>query len=119
MSDSSARKQRRTSDTRRTSGTTEPATGETIDADLILSASEISSYTFCPEAWHLQRRGVARNRVGVQKLDQGSLTHREIGTRVDGVRGTEQMRRAVLLVMVALLAGLLLQLLIMGGLLRP
>ena len=119
MSDSPSWRQSRTSDTRRTSGGTKPAAREAIDAGLILSASEISSFALCPEAWHLQRRGVARNRVGVQKLDQGSLTHREIGTRVDGVRGTEQMRRAVLLVMVALLAGLLLQLLIMGGLLRP
>jgi hypothetical protein len=74
---------------------------------------------FCPEAWHLQRRGVARNRVGVQKLDQGSLAHREIGSRVDRVRGLEQMRRVVLLVMVALVAGLLWQLLSIGGLLRP
>ena len=119
MSDSSSWKQRRISDTRTTSGNTEPAARETINAALILSASEISSFAFCPESWYVQRRGVARNRVGVHKLDQGSLTHREIGTRVDGVRGTEQMRRAVLLVMVALLAGLLLQLLIIGGLLRP
>ena len=119
MSESSSWKQRRTSDTRRTSGTTEPATGETIGAELVLSASEISSYAFCPEAWHLQRRGVARNRVGVQKLDQGSLAHREIGIRVDRVRGLEQMRLVVLLVMVALVAGLLWQLLSIGGLLRP
>jgi len=119
VSDSPSWKQSRTSDTRRTSGATEPAAREAIDAELILSASEISSFAFCPEAWHLQRRGVARNRVGVQKLDQGSLTHRELGARVDGVRGTQQMRRVVLLVMVALLAGLLLQLLIMGSLLRP
>ena len=74
---------------------------------------------FCPEAWHLQRRGVARNRVGVQKLDQGSLAHREIGSRVDRVRGLEQMRRVVLLVMVALVAGLLWQLLSIGALLPP
>jgi len=119
VSDSSSWKQRRISDTRTTSGNTEPAARETINAALILSASEISGYAFCPEAWHLQRRGFARNRVGVQKLDQGSLAHREIGIRVDRVRGLEQMRRVVLLVMVALVAGLLWQLLSIGALLPP
>ena len=112
-------KQRRTSDARRTSAPADPAARDTIDGELVLSASEISSYAFCPEAWHLQRRGVARNRVGVQKLDQGSLAHHEIGIRVDRVRGLEQMRRVVLLVMVALVAGLLWQLLSIGALLPP
>jgi hypothetical protein len=55
----------------------------------------------------------------VQKLDQGSLAHREIGILVDRVRGLEQMRRVVLLVMVALVAGLLWQLLSISALLPP
>jgi len=28
---------------------------EVIDPTPVLSASEIASYTFCPEAWHLHR----------------------------------------------------------------
>ena len=62
---------------------------------------------------------VARNFVGARNLQQGSLAHRDIGSRVDRVRGLEQMRWVVLLVTVALVAGLLWQLLSIGGLLRP
>jgi hypothetical protein len=73
----------------------------------------------CPEAWHLQRRGVARNFGGALNLQQGSRAHRDIGSRVDRVRGLERMRRVVLLVVAALLAGLLFQLLTASGPLRP
>ena len=112
-------KQRRTSDARRTSAPADPAARDTIDGELVLSASEIASYEFCPEAWHLQRRGVARNFGGALNLQQGSRAHRDIGSRVDRVRGLERMRRVVLLVVAALLAGLLFQLLTASGLLRP
>ena len=74
---------------------------------------------FCPEAWHLQRRGVARNFGGALNLQQGSRAHRDIGSRVDRVRGLERMRQVVLLVVAALLAGLLFQLLSAGGPLKP
>jgi hypothetical protein len=73
----------------------------------------------CPEAWHLQRRGVARNFGGALNLQQGSRAHRDIGSRVDRVRGLERMRRVVLLVVAALFAGLLFQLLTASGPLRP
>ena len=52
-------------------------------------------------------------------LQQGSRAHRDIGSRVDRVRGLERMRRVVLLVVAALLAGLLFQLLTASGPLRP
>jgi hypothetical protein len=119
VSDSSSWKQRRTSDTRRTSGSTEPATGETIDAELILSASEISSYAFCPQAWHLQRRGTTRNVAGARSVEQGIVAHRHIGRRADRVLGLERLRRVMLLVVAVLLMGSLFVFLSGEGLLRP
>jgi hypothetical protein len=81
--------------------------------------SKCTGVIFCAEAWHLQRRGVARNFGGALNLQQGSRAHRDIGSRVDRVRGLERMRRVVLLVVAALLAELLFQLLSPGGPLRP
>lgn len=91
---------------------------EVKDPTPVLSASEIGSYTFCPEAWHLQRRGVSRNAAGSRNVEQGTLAHQNIGSRADRVRGLEQMRRVLLLLVAALLAGLLFQVLIAGGLIR-
>jgi hypothetical protein len=92
---------------------------EATELALVLSASEIASFAFCPEAWYLQRRGVARNTVGVRNLEQGTVAHRLVGRRVDRVRGLERTRRLVLLAVAILLAALLLQFLSAGGLLRP
>ena len=71
---------------------------EATELALVLSASEIASFAFCPEAWYLQRRGVARNTIGVRNLEQGTVAHRLVGRRVDRVRGLERTRRLVLLV---------------------
>jgi hypothetical protein len=86
---------------------------------LVLSASEIASFAFCPQAWHLQRRGTAQNVAGARKLERGTFAHRRIGSRVDRVRGLERLRRVTMLLLAVLLAGLVLQLLSAGGLLRP
>jgi len=86
---------------------------------LVLSASEIASYAFCPQAWHLQRRGTAQNVAGARNLERGTFAHRRIGSRVDRVRGLERLRRVTLLLIAMLLAGMLLQFLSPGGLLRP
>ncbi len=57
--------------------------------------------------------------VGARNLERGTIAHRRIGGRVDHVRGLERLRRVTLLLLAILLAGLLLQLLSAGGLLRP
>jgi hypothetical protein len=84
-----------------------------------LDAMTCNGVNVCPEAWHFQRRGVARSFGGAVNLQQGLRAHRDIGSRVDRVRGLERMRRVVLLVVAALLAGLLFQLLTASGPLRP
>ena len=84
-----------------------------------LSASEIGAFVYCPQAWHLQRRGTAQNVAGARNLERGTFAHRRIGSRVDRVRGLERLRRVTLLFIAMLLAGLLLQFLSQGGLLRP
>ena len=84
-----------------------------------LSASEIGAFVYCPQAWHLQRRGTARNVAGTRNLERGTFEHRRIGGRADRVRGLVRLRRVTLLLIAILLAGLLLQVLSPGGLLRP
>ena len=56
---------------------------------------------------------------GALNLQLGSLAHRDIGSRVDRVRGLERMRQVVFLMVAALLAGLLFQLLAASGPIRP
>src|SRR5690349_7694857 len=52
-------------------------------ARLVLTASEIGAYTFCPQAWYLQRHEQPRSRVGEERLRSGAAAHRSIGQRVD------------------------------------
>ena len=78
-----------------------------VDAELVLSASEIGSYTFCSQAWHLQRRGTARNVAGARSVEHGIAAHHLIGSHADRVVGLERVRRAVLLLIAILLIGLL------------
>ena len=86
---------------------------------LVLSASEIANFAFCPQAWHLQRHGTEQNVASTRNLERGTFEHRRIGGRADRVRGLERLRRVTLLLIAILLAGLLLQFLSPGGLLRP
>ena len=90
-----------------------------MDPVLVLTASEIGNYEFCPAAWHLQRCGAARHSASVLNLEHGTLTHRRIATRATRVRTLDRVRRLMLLLIVALLAGAMLQILSAGGLPRP
>jgi hypothetical protein len=66
--------------------------------------------------------GICSKRLGPflpELLERGTFAHRRIGSRVDRVRGLERLRRVTMLLLAVLLAGLLLQLLSAGGLLRP
>ena len=89
------------------------------DPVLILTASEIGSFAFCPAAWHLERCGAARNSASVLNLEHGTLTHRRIATHATRVRTLQRVRRLMLVLIVALLAGAMLQILSAGGLPRP
>src|SRR5579859_4292168 len=73
-----------------------------VDAELVLSASEIGNFTFCPQAWHLQRRGTTRNVAGARSVEQGIVAHRHIGRSADHVLGLERLRRVMLLVVAVL-----------------
>jgi len=75
-----------------------------------LSASEIGSFVFCPEAWYLQRRGAPRSAAAEERLDAGSRDHRRIGQRTDRLRGVEHGRRWLVVAVVLLLILVVLQL---------
>ena len=83
----------------------------------VVSASEIASFTFCPQAWHLGRRNVVPNAVGVERLLEGISAHRNIGARTDRLRAIELARRVLIFLMFGLAIAVLAQLL-SGGTLR-
>jgi hypothetical protein len=85
----------------------------------VLSASEIASYAFCGQAWHLSRSNVARNASGVESLEAGTVAHRRIGARTDRLRSIELVRRLVALAICALTTIVLFQALSNGVLRLP
>jgi hypothetical protein len=72
----------------------------------VLTASEVGTFVFCPEAWYLQRRGARQSAPAEKRLDMGIRAHREIGRVTDRVLEVESAR-FVLRVVVLLLAVLL------------
>ena len=70
-----------------------------------LSASEIGSFVYCPEAWWLRRHGNAPDADAMERLRAGSLAHRRIGRATDRLVATDAIRRVLLisLIVVALL----------------
>lgn len=83
---------------------------------LVLSASEIGAYTYCPESWVLDRQRAPHSIVSQQRRLDGSVTHEQIGSRVDQLTVLEFAARlaavaiAVLVVVLAVLATSALQL---------
>ncbi len=71
-------------------------------ADLVLSASEIGAYAFCPQSWHLQRAGAPVSGAARARLDAGTQRHRELGRASDALQVAAVARG--LLILVALLA---------------
>ena len=53
--------------------------GQVSDRSPILSASEIGSYAFCPEAWYLQRSGRPVSAEAEGWRERGRQAHRRIG----------------------------------------
>jgi hypothetical protein len=74
-----------------------------IDPKLILTASEIATFAFCPAAWHLQRMGADRDSTSIVKLQDGRRTHRRIARHAMRVRTLERARKLLLVVIVAVL----------------
>ena len=65
-----------------------------------LTASEIGSFVYCPEAWYLQRFGVAPDEGALARLRAGGLAHQQIGRRTETLVGIDAVRRGLLLVVV-------------------
>jgi|GEM_PF-233512 len=68
---------------------------------LILKASEISQFIYCPVAWHLQKQGY---KVESPVLDRGLDEHFDLGERIDIVTAEEKKSRVMLLVGLGLIA---------------
>lgn len=89
------------------------------DADIVLTASEIASYVFCPAAWHNQRVRATRTADSIVNLERGTLAHRRIATRATHIRWLERVRMLVLLLVIALAFGILAQVTSAGSVFRP
>ena len=82
----------------------------------LLSASEIGAFSFCPEAWYLQRRGVARNDLAEARLAAGTHAHRRLAQRTDRLQLAATLERVLLSGIVLLIAWFAVQLLGVPGL---
>jgi hypothetical protein len=92
---------------------TEPAPGDeptvrTMGNLVVLSASEIGSFVFCPEAWYLERAGAAR-------ID----AHPQIGRRTDNLRAFEWLRQVLLAAILVLVVIVAAQFVSGRGVFRP
>ena len=87
--------------------------------ECVLTASEIANFEFCPVAWFLQRSGAAQDSTSVRSMEDGAREHRRIATHATRARTLQRPQRLLVLVIVALFAAVLLQLLISSGLIRP
>ena len=63
---------------------------------LTLTASEIGSFAFCPQAWHLQRNGRPHLQQATTQQNVGIAAHRQIGRRVDLLRVVLFVQRLLL-----------------------
>ena len=77
-----------------------------LDRSITLSASEIGAYTFCPQAWYLQRCRLPVTAEAEARRRAGSRTHREIGRQTDLVRAAGAAQTVLLLAIGAILLAL-------------
>lgn len=82
-----------------------------LDGSLTITASEIGSFAFCPQAWYLQRCRVLVSTEAGLRREIGSRTHRQIGRQTDFVRATDVARRLLVMTMVVALTLLIVLLL--------
>jgi CRISPR/Cas system-associated exonuclease Cas4 (RecB family) len=83
----------------------------------VLSASEIGTFMFCPEAWYLQRRGAARSAADTERLAAGRHAHRRLGAQTERLRALNALRGFTLAAIVLVLTLVAWQLL--GSIGRP
>src|SRR5260370_7875234 len=73
----------------------------------MLTASEVGSFVFCPEAWYLQRRGARQSATAEKRLESGIRAHREIGRETNRVLHVDSVRVVLFLVMLSPPLGLI------------
>jgi hypothetical protein len=66
------------------------------DASWTLAASEIGAYTFCPQAWWLQRCRVPVTPEADARRQAGSRVHHAIGRQTDTVRAAGAVQTVLL-----------------------
>jgi hypothetical protein len=79
------------------------------DPNLLLSASELGAFTYCPESWVLDRAGAPQTAQGERRLRDGSFAHRQIGARVDQLTIVERASQIAAISILLLLVFVLLQ----------
>jgi len=85
-------------------------------SDLVLSASEIGTYTFCRTAWYLQRFGANGDPASLARLHIGRRAHQRIAERATRIRRFDTLRRLLVVIITALvLAAVFLQMFASGG----
>ena len=84
-----------------------------------MTASEVANFEFCPVAWYLQRCGAARDSRSVGNMEDGAREHRRIATHATRARTLQRAQRLLVLVIIALFAAVLLQLIGGSGLITP
>lgn len=83
--------------------------GERVQGELVpdpsstLSASEIGAFTYCPQAWYLQRCRVPLTPETDARRQAGSRAHRDIGRQTDLVRVADAAQPVLLLAIIVLL----------------
>ena len=80
---------------------------EIAEAGPVLTASEISAFTYCPEAWVLDRLHASQTSASRQRLRDGAFSHKQIGHRVDRLSvldGACRLAGAAIVVLALLLA---------------
>jgi hypothetical protein len=70
------------------------------DRGRYLSASEIGSFVYCPEAWYLERYGIPPDAGTMERLRAGSVAHRRIGHATDRLVGLDKLRRGLLIALI-------------------
>jgi hypothetical protein len=72
-----------------------------------ITASEVGNFTYCPEAWFLQRFGHSPDADAMQRLHDGTRRHQWIGRTTARLVGTDDLRRVLLIIVIGLAALLL------------
>jgi len=72
-----------------------------------LTASEVGTFVYCPEAWFLQRFGHVPDADARLRMQAGTRAHRQIGRSTEQVVVMDAIRRGLLGILVALAALLL------------